>query len=236
MARILSLVIAGAIIIGTGVIHGNGTGRWGASAALEQGAKNLEKVPMNIGDWVGQDMETDSEEMEKAQAEGLLKRNYINKSTGQTITLLIVSGRPGTVGVHTPDICFQSAGRIMASREAERVTEVLNANTEGAISAEMMTADFYQPKNVDQFRQRVYWTWSADGKWIAPDNRRTAFFWDNNLYKIYLVRQMSPVETLNAVDRDPLLEFADVLFPALNQTFFGTNSGEEKSDEVAAAQ
>lgn len=219
MVRIASYVIAAAIIIGTGILHGNGTGRWGAAEALKKAAARLDNVPMQIGDWQGHDAEVDPEEVAKAQAVRILSRNFINEKTRQTISVLIVCGRPGPVSVHTPDICFQGAGRIMMNNIPELVTLPLDGG-DGPRSASFFTADFHRPNDVDRQQTRVYWSWSADGEWQAPEHPRTTFFWDNKLYKMYIVRPVSPVEKLEPGELDPSLQFAELLIPALDQALF----------------
>ena len=141
MVRIILLVIALAIVIGTGVLHGNGTGRWGATEALVQATNNLDNIPMEFGDWQGHDREIDPEDTKRAQAERIFSRVYVNQKTRMSMSVLIVCGRPGTVSVHTPDICFQGQGRIMMSATPETITVDLGDESGKPLVEEFLESD-----------------------------------------------------------------------------------------------
>ncbi len=227
MARIISCVVALVIIIGTGILHGNGTGRWGAAEALVRASERLDRIPQNIGDWVGHDREVDPEEVAKAQAERIFARDFVNQKTRMAISVLIVCGRPGTVSVHTPDICFQGQGRIMMNAAPQTVSVDLSGGVGTPLMAEFQTADFHRPDSANRQQQRVYWTWSADGDWTAPSDPRVAFFWNNTLYKLYIVRGVSPLEELDPEELDPSLKFAEQLIPVLDKALFAPDSQDE---------
>lgn len=234
MVRIISLVIALAIIIGTGVVHGNYAGRWGAADALILAAKKIDNIPMDFGDWKGRDRKIDPEDTKRAQAERIFAREYVNEKTRMAMSVLIVCGRPGTVSVHTPDICFQGQGRIMMSAVPETVTVDLGDESGKPLLEEFQTADFHRPDAANREQQRVYWTWSTDGTWVAPSNPRVEFIWNNTLYKLYIVRSVSPLEELKEGELDPSLQFAEQLIPVLNKALFDLPSGETKAEPVAA--
>lgn len=228
MVRIISIVIALVIVVATGVLHGNGTGRWGATDALQHAAAQLDNVPQTIGDWVGEDRPIDPEDTKRAQAERIFARNYVNQKTRTAISVLIVCGRPGTVSVHTPDICFQGQGRIMMNAAPETVSIDLGSKDGAPETAQFQTADFHRPTSVNREQQRVYWTWSNDGTWKAPSDPRVEFFWSNTLYKLYLVRGVSPLESIERDEMDPSLEFAQLLLPALDTALFSAPTAEKQ--------
>lgn len=227
MTRIISFAVAAAIIIGTGVLHGHRTNRWGIDQVLEDATARLDHVPTKIGNWNGTDQDVGSSVLGRAEANRILARNYVNEKTGAKISTLIVCGRPGPVAVHTPDICFQGAGRKMMNNP-EQMTAALNEKTENSQSVQFMTADFHRPEDAIPLRQRVHWTWSADGNWIAPkSNARGEFMWQSKLYKLYIVRTVTPDEGSEDEDAvDPSIAFAELFIPALDKALFGEKASE----------
>jgi len=221
MPRIISFVIAFAVIIGTGVLHGYRTNRWAVDEILKDAAARLDDVPSTFGDWVGTDQELGPNVLKHSEATRILARYYTNKKTGERISTLIVCGRPGPVAVHTPDICFEGQGVNKLADQVKTVEEI-GENPEDKQTAEFWTADFQGTKEVIPHRDRVYWTWNTDGEWMAPDNPRAAFIWHPKLYKLYLVRRVNlNQEEVDPEAVDPSLAFADEFLPVLDKALFG---------------
>ncbi len=219
MARNIAFIIAAVVIIGTGVLHGHRMNRWGEDGALTEAAARLDRIPMTIGDWKGVDREIDDREVMRAEASRIFARDYVNEKEGGAISVLVVCGRPGPVAVHTPEVCFQGAGRVQRDAKV-KVVPTLNEESETPQEVEFWTADFFRPADIIPTFQRVFWTWSHDGQWQAPDNPRATFMWNNKLYKVYLVRSVSSMEESEEESRDLAIEFAEQLFPALDKALF----------------
>src|ERR1051326_387735 len=111
MSRTLSLLGAIAIILSSGVAAGLMTDRWGTSREPAASAEKVKLVPKVIGDWEGVDgKELPAQDLAIGKIEGYLTRNYVNRNTGASVQVLLLCGRPGPIGVHTPDVCFVGAG------------------------------------------------------------------------------------------------------------------------------
>src|SRR6516225_943605 len=95
------VLIATALLVATGVVHGLWTDRWKPSADLERAVARLDSVPMTIGDWQATSLELPADEVQGAQLGGYLMRRYMNRFTGQQVLVVLMCGRPGPVGVHT---------------------------------------------------------------------------------------------------------------------------------------
>src|SRR5262245_15346000 len=97
-----------AIVIGSAILHGQWTGRWATSGSETGRPVELDRVPMNIKEWTGEDLALDGQPLPGSVAH--LVRRYTNRSSGQTVTVSIVAGRPAQIAVHTPDMCFVGTG------------------------------------------------------------------------------------------------------------------------------
>lgn len=107
-----------AAVAAAGVAHGLYSDRWERSPDRAAAAAKLADLPRTIGPWVGEDRSLDPAEVAAAGVDGYAHRVYRNPATRQAVTLFVVCGRPGPVAVHTPDVCYQASGFMMAGRPA----------------------------------------------------------------------------------------------------------------------
>ena len=62
------------LVTSLGVVHGVYSDRWGPSGQLEQALGGLPRVPMRFGDWVGEDVPYEVEDMVRAGIKGSVYR------------------------------------------------------------------------------------------------------------------------------------------------------------------
>lgn len=210
MMRSLSLAAALLLLALSGVVHGLWTGRWGPSPDLAGAAARCQQVPQTLGDWEGRPLEINQTQLEVAEVVGHVARQYVNKHTGQRVSLILICGRPGPISVHTPDVCYAGAGYAPVG-DMERAG--VPAVADGPAS-EFLTLRFKKP-GVAAEPLRIFWAWSDRGPWRAPENPRLSFARAPVLYKLYVVRALgSPDEPL---DGDPCQDFLRVLVPELQK-------------------
>jgi hypothetical protein len=214
MVRVLPAAVAVVVLVSSGLIHGLWTDRWQPSAGPERAAARLERVPLVIGDWKGQPVEMDPQELKNAGIVGQLSRRYEDPRTGSVVALTLLCGRPGKIAVHTPDMCFPAAGYEMASPKVNYTVRPAPP----AAPAEFWTARFHKPQVADPTHLRVFWSWSASGDWKAPEDPRLAFAGWPALYKLYVVRQLNSAD--DPLQDDPCLDFLRRLLPELHKALF----------------
>src|SRR5262249_9827140 len=104
-------ILASLVLVGTlGAVHGGFTDRWGPSGPLERGPAALRRVPVAFGDWSGEDVPYEPEDMARAGIKGCVYRRYTHARTREVVSVLLVCGRGGPISVHTPDVCYAGAG------------------------------------------------------------------------------------------------------------------------------
>ena len=64
--------MAFALLVGSGLVYGRLTDRWGTSTAPAQAVARLDRVPRSVGDWQSQDVTMDRRQIERAQIQGYL--------------------------------------------------------------------------------------------------------------------------------------------------------------------
>src|SRR5581483_9756520 len=109
MKRWYYAVTASLLLVATGVVHGFWTDRWVADTRLSAAAARLDDIPMQVGEWVGSDIEVKPGQTSPGVT-GSIQRSYFNRRLGVTVILALVNGRPGPVATHTPEACYGASG------------------------------------------------------------------------------------------------------------------------------
>src|SRR5436309_12454814 len=108
MLRILPAAVAVAVVVAAGLVHGFWTDRWSVGEAVAAAASSLDRVPRSVGDWQAEPLDGDQGSVPGVA--GQLYLRYVNRKTGDAISIALACGRPGPVCIHTPDICYPSSG------------------------------------------------------------------------------------------------------------------------------
>jgi hypothetical protein len=204
----LSSAMSLAVVIATGIAHGAWTGRWKPSPNRAAAQARLSRIPTTLGTWRGESLAFDRRDLERSGVDGCVARRYVDDESGDSLTMLLVSGAPGPIAVHTPDICYTGAGYEEVSAPSHLEIQPRRSSR----GAELFAAD-YRSRDVAQPRYlRVYWAWSRGGAWTAPSNPRVTFATAPVLYKIYVVRELFALGEARDDDSaiDFLASFADM--------------------------
>jgi hypothetical protein len=212
--------VAALIIIGAAVIQGNWSERWGEFPELKIFADRVSEVPMEIGDWDGKlTPALDERTMNAAGAVSSLSCRFQNRTNKDWIVdVHIVCGRMLDVFAHTPDRCYPSSGFEVVKSQV-KTSVVLGPDS----TADLFTAAFLKSDRRISSTERVYWTFSSDGKWVAPDAPRLALAGQRALFKVYLINAADKRD--QGVDNTPSAELAKVLLPQLTKIFFRQANG-----------
>ncbi len=215
MLRILPVVAALGMVVGSGVVHGLRTDRWTAGSLFDSAKAKLASIPANVGEWEGQAVELDDRELARAEIATYMMRRYVHARTGNELSVLIVAGPGGPISVHTPDICFAGAGYQMAASPEQYTAPAVD----GAAPADFWTAKFRKTEAGMTDQLRIYWSWNATGSWQAPDNPRWTLSRQPVLFKMYVMHRSPGLETAGATDLCP--EFFRVFLPVVQESLGG---------------
>jgi hypothetical protein len=202
------------IVVASAIWQGGKTERWGKFPELDVCAARINKIPLEIGggEWKGTIGPKMDENIRKyAGAVGDAQILYTN-SNGQKVNLLVVCGRLMDVWNHRPDRCYPAHGYKQ---------ETDPKGTQKLTDDEKAPCDFLSSiytLQTDQRRVRVYWGWSSDGKWVAPDDLRQDFFRTDPIFKIQV--ETGVAEDNEPAERGPGADFIKVLLPELNRVLF----------------
>jgi hypothetical protein len=203
MTRLLAPMTAVGVVLAAGLVHGFWTHRWSVPPQVRQAAASLERIPLSLGDWEGQEFGQKGSEGEGLAGHRYVR--YVNRRTQDTVTVAIVCGRGATI--HTPDVCYGASGYNVIGKT--RYTLHLPES-----DPDFFTAEMDKTSNTDQTRLRLFWSWYAAGRWEVSESPRLAFARHVVLYKLYVIREMTnPCEP----DDDPCVEFMRQLLPELQR-------------------
>ena len=205
------LLLAAAFALGsTGVVHGLRSDRWGTATAVVEAASRLEAIPAQFEDWVGTSEEIDPRQLEVGQISGYLCRRYVHQASRQDVLIVIVCGRSGAIGAHTPEVCYQGAGFEMDA-----------VATRQEIKKPEGSAEFwYSPATRPEPRLQhlaLWWGWSPDGKrWEASANPRVQFAAAPALFKLYAIHEINDPKKAIGPD-DPVIRLLEKLLPLVDR-------------------
>ncbi len=206
MQRILVIVSACAVLIGSGVVHGVWTDRWSAPADLAACAARLEQLPMTIGAWHGNPVEMAKDPNNNLA--GMVARRYVHANTGKAVTILLACGRPGAVCTHTPEVCYGASGF-----DVEKPKRFRLASKTAQAPPEFWTARFVKERPGSKTTLRIFWSWHSAGAWQIAEHPRVSFAGEKVLHKLYVIREM--LQPDEPMDGDACVEFLHELLPAL---------------------
>lgn len=207
------IAVAFLVVLASGATQGLWSGRWQSAHVLAEARDRLGRVPERVGDWVMEEERPVSlKEQQIAGIIGYRSRLYTNRRSGQSVSVLLVCGRPGSIAVHTPDVCFEGAG---FHRTAAPAHEGL-AYEGGPQRAEFWQTRFSRLEAGIPVPLHVYWGWGAAGVWGAPENPRLTYWDVPVLYKLYVSRLVAGDETTS----EPCLDFLRAFLPVLQDALF----------------
>ena len=207
--RSIHLVAIIGIFCLSGLVHGTWTNRW-AEKQDAAGVDMLSRIEGRFADWkAGDAIPIPANEIPAKTT--VFSRQFISANHQRTtIQVSIAQGPPGIVSVHTPEVCYPGNGyRLKTS--LSRVAIPL----EGGKNAEAYTADFEKSGPNGSEVLRVYWCWTEEGDWQAPEYPRLKFMCAPILYKCYIVYTVKEDDALTK--DDPYRTFTGLLLPALTR-------------------
>jgi hypothetical protein len=210
----LPVLIALVLAASFGVAEGIWTSRWRPDSELNSATARLANVPLTFGDWEGSTHKLDQRQVTLAKLAGYVMCNYVNRRSGETMSVLLVCGPPGPISAHTPEICFPGGGFEMNGKPVRHVFEIQNLKT----PAEFWEVRFEKEQSAVH-SSSVLWSWTTDGAWAAPDSPRIRFGRFPALYKLYVIHPIVTPEQGTTQDRY-LEEFVHDFLPVVQNALF----------------
>lgn len=208
MFRIIVATIASSLLVVSGVVHGLLTDRWVPPEDLKAAASRMDNIPLTFGDWDGQELKVSASSVDPMLARHL-DRKYVNRLTGEAVTIALVVGRSGPVSIHTPEVCYGASGYV--------ITPLADTSIPGRQES-FYAMDALRSRVGDDTRIRLYWAWNAGQGWMTSHSPRVDFAKHRILYKIYVTRELTT--TGEPTREDVCVSFMRSFLPILDKTIF----------------
>jgi EpsI family protein len=120
---IIAAVTAALIMFGFGAAHRSLTARLMNSAGISPMSPDaLDKLPLQIGDWTGQEEPLDEDIIEATDTDAHISRRYSRYNTSEQVWLYIAAGiRARDLMPHRPEVCYTGAGWTRVSSDAREL-------------------------------------------------------------------------------------------------------------------
>jgi len=205
-------------LVSVGVVHGLWTDRWSTTDASVE-LKELGKLPHIVGKWEGRTVEQSAAQEALPESNRNLLRRYVNRVDGTVADVLLARGRPGPLLMfHTPPECYPAAGYELIGQ----TKRYLSQSQDASMPDEFWVATFKKSTDLFPITVRVYWAWSAEGKWQAPASPRLTFAPYPTIYKMYVV-QTIPNENAE-FENAPVHDLVKELTTAARRSLFSSTS------------
>lgn len=207
--QIIALVAVLGATLASGVIHGRMTNRWGVGSKARAAGDKLREIPSQFGTWklvAREEMDEGSQQM--LETFGYTGGLYENRKTGSRVSSLLIVGPPGTVAVHTPEVCIGSREwELVNSRKAVSIQE-----RGDPAKSHTFWAVRFKRTDVDGYLMPVYYGWTVDGTWAAEQGGRWKFAGSPYLYKLQVSCTLSPLA--GPAESDACQQFLAEFIPA----------------------
>ena len=197
MTRI-AVAIAAILIVAGAVVHGAATHRWSGLAPEASRSAAVLNYTIRLGDYEAVDIPS---EMPVKERSSVTCRRYTSASGKPAMVVSITAGPAGAVSTHTPDVCYPSSGYKTVKAPKKETIELSNGRT-----ATSYVAEFEKKTATTVERHRIRWAWTVNGSWDVPDYARFAYLRSPELYKLYLVASVPPVDGENAEPETPAMK------------------------------
>lgn len=209
---LVSLAIA--LIVGSGLVQGYLSDRWQPHRQVADAVARVARLPLTMGAWHGTPLSPrDPGELKDVAAHFYAR--FVNDRDSSSVSVLLVAGLPGPVSIHVPTDCYLANGF-----DVGEPVPLLLDQMPGAPGGEFMTAALSRAGPAGSKSLRIYWAWTADGCWKAPETPRWTFAAAPVLYKLYLLPE-SPNGNRQSADI-ACKTFMRSLLPELHRTLFSS--------------
>lgn len=198
------LLVLGLLVLAGAVVHGAITQRWSVFAPDAARAERMHSLKIELPDCEVREIENDVPQKERSVA---TSRRYLPAEGGFSVAVSIISGVPGAVSTHTPDVCYTASGyRLLGGIKRDTV------KLTGGRVATYFVADFEKKKETAVERLRIRWSWTTDGTWDAPDGARFHYMKASELYKLYVATPILDAEGKPGEDPAAIKRFVRAAF------------------------
>jgi hypothetical protein len=151
-----------------------------------ESAPRFEMKSLGDWEWIG-DARLDSRELEMLCASDHWRSCFRHRNSGMTATITWLTGPPGPLVSHRPEICCQREA--YECQSPATVWAVPNADDEFRVQT-------FRSRAMDAAAMTIAYAWTRDSVWMAPTYPRLSFATASSLHRVQIaIQHPAPRET-----------------------------------------
>ena len=210
---IFALAASVVMLFSAGWLHGTLINRWGTPANMSSAGDLVRTLPDSFGEWEMRDSkELAPEVQEILQCAGSFHRIYVNRATGDAVSIAFLVGPGGPTAVHVPEICF-------STQSYKQLGDSYSLPVESADGTKhsFRGVDF-KSNDLAGTRLDVCYGWTTEGVWVAPEQRRLKLAGEPVLFKVQLSATRDGYGTEEQTDTR--VDFLNLFIPFVDKHVF----------------
>lgn len=197
------IAVMAALVLAGAVVHGAITQRWTMFAPDAARAARMHALKIELPDCEVREIENDVPLKERSVA---TSRRYLPADGSFSAAVSIISGVPGAVSTHAPDVCYTASGYRMLGAIRRETVKLADG------TATFFVADFEKKRETAVERLRIRWAWTTDGTWEAPDGARFHYMKATELFKLYVATPIAEIDGKPGDDGAAMKRFVRAAF------------------------
>jgi hypothetical protein len=179
------------------------SGRWIDPDDVRFARDTLHDIPRTLGPWrMTQEQVIDERTTRLLQLQAAIHRTYIHRATGRSVSMALLYGPSGPLGVHDPEICYSSQAYELQGRR-DRVSIRVGGHVQEFWGLAMRSLDDHQGG------LRVVFGWRSGKCWEAANLPRVELAQRGHVFKLQVSASTSAAQP--AANDDPCVDFIHYL-------------------------
>ncbi|MFK7820638.1 MAG: hypothetical protein AB8G99_18100 [Planctomycetaceae bacterium] len=206
-------------LLASGIAHGLWTARWTKTGEVPH-TLALARIPQAIGEWVGKDLAP----LDHPQSVQSLHRQYTNRITDRSISVLLVAGDPAIV-LDQPITRLYSGHAYRAVNDPVPLNvRVMDETLGERVLHAFLTSDLYAPASLKTEQLITVWGWTRSGIWESPAQPLDQYAEEPFAYRLYVTQAWDFAAQSRPNDIEDFLTVATPVFSGA----IGNQPDEEK--------
>jgi hypothetical protein len=231
------MILACAIVAASGAVRINQESEFAdAAQSAEDSPFVMAELPPELGEnWeqVGEDEVLKEETLQIAGCTDYVLRNYVDKRTGVTLTVLVSFGAADRVYPHSPIVCFPANGFQQRGGPWMRTIEVEGESPEERRGTNFKALAYGKPGGGKEELREVYYSFWHNGQWRA-DHSDNFFRHRPAMFKIQVERPVIRGEARG--EGSPIEGFLEDLIPEIERRYAASQAQDPAGGTGLVAQ
>lgn len=179
----LYVMLTAICLLASGIAHGLWMQRWEQSTEVPHTIV-LSRVPQQIGEWES----TELAPLDHPSAIETLHRQYTNRITNRSISIMLTVGDPATILDHPITRLYSGHAYRAVNDPTPLNIRVTHESLKERVLHAFLTADLYEPSSLKTEQLITVWGWTRTGVWESPVKPLDQYEQERVAYRLYVTQ------------------------------------------------